>query len=193
MARIREFDPDQALESAIGVFWDKGFFDTSMDDLVHGTGVARYGLYGRWGNKRELFIAALKRYGDIGTTEGPAAILGQPDASLPQIHECFGSWLDMACDERLGCMACNTAIEIAPHDEEIAAEVRKIFARLTGRFSHALSNARRKGEIQPQHGIDELAGYLSGIVRNLAVMTRAGCSRDEMKSFVTIALSTLGA
>ena len=85
------------------------------------------------------------------------------------------------------------AIEIAPHDEEIAAEVRKIFARLTGRFSHALSNARRKGEIQPQHGIDELAGYLSGIVRNLAVMTRAGCSRDEMKSFVTIALSTLGA
>ena len=90
-------------------------------------------------------------------------------------------------------MACNTAIEIAPHDEEIAAEVRKIFAKMAGLFSHALSNARRKGEIQPEHGIDELAGYLSGIVRNLAVMTRAGYPRGEMKSFVDIALSTLGA
>ena len=55
MPRTREFDPDQALEQALGLFWQRGYADTSMEDLVEVTGVSRYGLYGAFGNKRELF------------------------------------------------------------------------------------------------------------------------------------------
>ena len=62
MTRTSEFEPNVALQRAVDVFWDKGYFDTSMVDLVNAMGVARYGLYGTWGNKRELFKAVLEKY-----------------------------------------------------------------------------------------------------------------------------------
>ena len=57
MSRTTEFEPNVALEQAVDVFWDKGYFDTSMDDLIKSMGVARYGVYNTWGNKHELFLA----------------------------------------------------------------------------------------------------------------------------------------
>ena len=56
MARVREFDPAEALVGAMQVFWRRGFTDTSMDDIVKETGVSRYGLYGEFGNKKGLVM-----------------------------------------------------------------------------------------------------------------------------------------
>ena len=52
MARTREFDPEEALDKAVQLFWRKGYFDTSMDDLVKETGVSRYGQSGRAAHRR---------------------------------------------------------------------------------------------------------------------------------------------
>ena len=46
MAREREFDPTQALDQAVAMFWERGYSETSMEDLVDATGVSRYGIYG---------------------------------------------------------------------------------------------------------------------------------------------------
>ncbi|MEM8839406.1 MAG: helix-turn-helix domain-containing protein, partial [Pseudomonadota bacterium] len=62
MPRPREFNPDDALDAAMRVFWAKGFAETSYDDLVLGTGVSRKSLYSVFGDKHMLFIAALQRY-----------------------------------------------------------------------------------------------------------------------------------
>jgi AcrR family transcriptional regulator len=35
-----------------------------MEDIVKTTGVSRYGLYGTFGNKRELFEQALEQYAE---------------------------------------------------------------------------------------------------------------------------------
>ncbi len=62
MARTREFNPDAALESAVNLFWLKGYNACSMADVVEDSGVARYGLYQEFGDKDVLYRAALKRY-----------------------------------------------------------------------------------------------------------------------------------
>ena len=64
MAREREFDPTTALDQAMLLFWERGFASTSMEDIVDSTGVSRYGIYGTFGNKRELYIASLQRFAD---------------------------------------------------------------------------------------------------------------------------------
>ena len=61
MARPREFDPDEALQTAIDLFWEKGYSDTSVDEVVRRTGVAKYGIYGTFGDKRSLFSKALEQ------------------------------------------------------------------------------------------------------------------------------------
>ena len=62
MARPREFDADEALDKAMHLFWAKGYYDTSIRDLVEATGVNYYGLYGTFESKHGLFLAALDRY-----------------------------------------------------------------------------------------------------------------------------------
>ncbi|MDH4316580.1 MAG: TetR/AcrR family transcriptional regulator, partial [Gammaproteobacteria bacterium] len=64
MVRSRAFDPEQALSRAVDLFSSRGYSETSMDDIVKATGVSRYGIYGTFGNKRELFEQALERYAD---------------------------------------------------------------------------------------------------------------------------------
>src|SRR5687768_12471033 len=52
----RQFDEETVLERATEVFWRRGFAATSVDDLVHATGLGRGSLYGAFGNKEALFI-----------------------------------------------------------------------------------------------------------------------------------------
>ena len=190
LVREREFNPDIALERAVALFLDRGYFDTSMDELVNAMGVARYGVYNTWGNKRELFIAALGKFAELNEQKYHA-MLNREDASLPEIRQFFEAMKNMPAEARNGCMACNTATEVAPHDQEIALACRKVLERLTESLKKALLNAVRKKELKARHDIDDLAEYLTGILRNASVMTRAGYSSEEIGKQIDIAVSVL--
>ena len=62
MARQKEFDREEALDRAMAAFWSKGYAATSIEDLVAHMGIQRGSLYGTFGDKRRLFLAALDRY-----------------------------------------------------------------------------------------------------------------------------------
>src|SRR5450432_4342837 len=82
MARIKEFDPDVALERALDVFWEKGYEATSIADLVSATGVQRQSIYDTFGDKHRLFRAALDRYAALrGALALVLALVG--DAAVP--------------------------------------------------------------------------------------------------------------
>ena len=191
MVRTREFDASEALDKAMILFWDKGYADTSMDDLVKATGVSRYGIYGAFGNKRELYKQALERYTKMRASEA-LSLLAQPDASLPEVKRFFKGILQMDVDRaRLGCMLCNTATEVAPHDQDIADEVQRHLRRVTDVFERALVNAKRKGEVADDFEPAEMSFYLTGIMQGAAVFGRAGFDRQQIRSFVENGLAPL--
>src|SRR5260370_8746508 len=68
VARPKEFDREDALRRAIPVFWERGFAGTSTDDLVGAMGIGRQSLYDTFGDKRRLFLAALRTYNTDGVT-----------------------------------------------------------------------------------------------------------------------------
>ena len=88
MVRTREFDPASALSKAVELFAAKGYSETSMEDIVQATGVSRYGLYGTFGNKRELFEQALERHAENLGKQAFLRLL-DPDASLEHIQRIF--------------------------------------------------------------------------------------------------------
>lgn len=190
MARTTEFEPDVALKSAMDVFWDKGYFDTSMDDLINEMGVARYGVYNTWGNKRDLYLAALKKYFS-NRVAILNSVLGKPDASLPEIKAFFAMLMSQQSGKNSGCFACNAAIELAAHDEEVSQLVRKMFSKLANVFRKVLKNAKDKGELKTDLSINELAEYLANIIRTAAVMDRSGYSAKQIESHIKIALKVL--
>src|SRR6266849_4954549 len=62
--RPRSFDETGALEKATQVFWSKGYDGVTIDDLVAGMGVGRPSLYAVFGDKRTLFLRALRTYAE---------------------------------------------------------------------------------------------------------------------------------
>lgn len=192
MARTREFDPSDALNSAMGVFWKKGYFDTSVDDLVAATGVSRYGLYGEFGNKRGLFLATLDHYQST-ITHSLLSIIGQPHASLTEIRNFFGYLLQASSDPRAnwGCLMCNTANEVAPHESAVAEKVRAFHKKLSTSFFRALENAIAKGELRSTFDTKREADFLVGVVHAVSAFNRCGEKKNRIKNMISVALETL--
>src|ERR1700760_1247534 len=75
VGRPRSFDETAALEKAGRVFWSKGYDGVTIDDLVAGMGVGRPSLYAVFGDKRAIFLRALKAYAERKGAAAAKALL----------------------------------------------------------------------------------------------------------------------
>ena len=192
VGRAREFDPDEALDRATALFWRQGYRGTSVDDLVRETGVSKYGLYGVFGTKRELFRRALLRFWEqVG--QDIQADLRRPNGSLPEIRRYFSRLAGMAEEKgiRRGCMACNTATEVGPFDDEIGMEVRRLFSDLQRTFRRALERAKQRGEVSANLDASRWASHLVSVVQSSAVKLRAGYPAAAIREDVELSLELL--
>ena len=194
MVRTRAFDPSAALSRAVELFSSRGYSDTSMDDLVKATGVSRYGLYGTFGNKRELFEQALEKYADNMGRKSFLRLL-EPDASLEHIRRIFDERIDDMCSggERRGCMLSHTAIQLAPHDREIEEVIQKFMKRMSKVFSIGLEHARDKGEVPDELDLREAGQFLTGALFGLSVLAHAGFPRPVLDGFVDHTIGSVAA
>ena len=80
---------DDRLDRAMEVFWANGYYDTSIDELISRTGLHRAAVYERFGSKRGLFEATLRRYRERVVAKLVAPLAG-PDAARADIDR-FGS------------------------------------------------------------------------------------------------------
>ena len=62
VGRPKNFSREEVLEKAMPVFWNHGFVDTSLQELERATGVNRSGLYTKFRDKEDLFVACLRHY-----------------------------------------------------------------------------------------------------------------------------------
>ena len=174
MSRHREFEPEEALERAVNLFWQKGFFDSSMDDLVHQTGVSRRGLYSVFGNKRGLFVASLNHYQQTIGKQLFEPLLDD-EAGLDALHQ-FLKAIAQLSNSRLGCFVCNTAIELAPQDPEIQRNVLNYFNWMYNVFAKVLQCAIDQGDLPAEFDVEHYAQFLVGTFEGIVVMARAGAN-----------------
>jgi TetR/AcrR family transcriptional regulator, transcriptional repressor for nem operon len=187
MPRHKEFDPENCLDRVMYLFWEKGYQDTSMSDLVQYSGVQRYGLYETFGGKQELFQRALDWYLSTVISQR-LAMLEQTESkpSLTQIEQFFEQfieYLDLPTSS-LGCLICNTAIEVASHDEIVISRVQQYLERLRQAFLRALKGAKQNGEIAESTNVTQMTEFLVGSVLGLTTYARSPAPRDDVKAYV---------
>ena len=76
--RPRSFDESEALDKATQVFRAKGYDGVTIDDLVAGMGVGRPSLYAVFGDKRAIFLRALRAYAERKGARAAKALLTPP-------------------------------------------------------------------------------------------------------------------
>ncbi len=147
MPRPRGFEPDEAVEAAMNLFWQRGYDAVSFDDLVAATGASRRGLYSLWGSKEELFAAAMARY-RRGVGDFFFAAMEADGAGRAEI-EAFWNEFEAAArsDPGRGCLIMRTANQPLAQQPEIGTEITKYFDRFQSAFGHALAGAVERGEV----------------------------------------------
>jgi TetR/AcrR family transcriptional repressor of nem operon len=192
MVRSRTFDPAAALRATVDLFASKGYSETSMEDVVATTGVSRYGLYGTFGNKRELFEQALELYAEqIGKSAFQR--LAEPGARLEHIRRVFEIRIDDMCSdaEPRGCLFIHTAMELAPQDEELKGVLRKFMTRMSKLFAIGLRSAINEGDVNPEIDVRGTAEMLTSLSFGLSVLMRSGFPRETLDRIVDSALAPL--
>jgi TetR/AcrR family transcriptional repressor of nem operon len=186
MARPRQFDPDEVLDRSMHEFWEHGYRDTSVDDLVQATGVRPGSLYNAFpGGKRGLFLETLQRYSKLVVPEKLGA-LERPGAGLAELRAYFdGLVSDLTTPEgRAGCLMVNSAVELAAEDSEVGELVRGHMARLERNAERALRNAKRRGEVRADVNPRAKATQLMATGMGLMVVGKTDPGRKVLETIV---------
>ncbi|WP_431915471.1 TetR/AcrR family transcriptional regulator [Nonomuraea jabiensis] len=111
------------LDAAIKVFTDQGYARTSVDAIAAVAGVGKQTVYGHFGDKEQLFLAAIQEArsavsappagGDAEGTPG-VTLSGDPREDLTALGERI---LDIALSPRVSALHRLTIAEVAHHPE----------------------------------------------------------------------------
>jgi TetR/AcrR family transcriptional regulator, transcriptional repressor for nem operon len=174
MPRPREFEEDEVVGKALRSFWERGYASTSTRDLAEATGVLPGSLHQAFGGKHQLFLVAMDRYIDGALAAIRKELVGD-GPRLDRIRDCL---LYVAGEgdpksRARGCLVANAAAELAPHDGEVTARVRRMFDGMEALFAAALREAQQRGEIGREKDVKALARTLVVVIEGLRLYGKA--------------------
>lgn len=191
IGRPAEFDRDEALEKAVGLFWRRGYEATGLTDLTNEMGIGRQSLYNSFGDKHSLFVEAVTYY--VTRNNQPLIeILQAPGSGVKNICKALEAVVSFTTSgDCRGCLVTNSIVEMAPHDDEVAEVARSAINQMEKAFQAALDRAVESGEIAANMDTRAVARFLNNTLQGLVVLGKASASRAALKDVVTIALSTI--
>ena len=183
MARPRSFDPDEALDLARDVFWQRGFQGTSLDDITAATGLAKPSLYAAFGDKNALFLKVLERYHERIVAHAEKVINEGPSAR-DAIHRWLTGFVPYCSGIKgsRGCLSVNTSADGAAEQKEIRNSVEAFNRKL----EELLRNRLRADRAQFARGFDPDAAAHTIMAIYLGLMVLAKDAPDAARVRATL-------
>jgi len=189
----KQFDVDETLAKAMRTFWERGYEATSVQNLIDSTGINRGSLYGTYGDKRALFLAALGKY----DKDVRRKILGEletdhsPRNAIRELLVCFSTSL-LEKGDTAGCLMTNTALELAAHDPEIRRIVAHAQEQIEDFFHRMILRGQELGEMSPALDPQRVAKGLLASLSGLLVLIRSRPDEALLVSIIEDAMAKLG-
>src|ERR1700756_4558368 len=121
VGRSRMFDVEEALDVALEMFWRQGYDGTPIQALCRAMDLQPGSVYAAFGSKRDLFVAAVRRYIETVSAEAVDRINGA-SSGLQGLREYFAHLVDAMVEGKRvrGCLITNSLVEFAARDPELA-------------------------------------------------------------------------
>lgn len=192
MARQKEFDEDELLEKAVGLFWQKGYNATSAQDLVDCLGINRSSIYNTYTDKRTLFKKSLNHY-QVKQTNAMIAMLGKAENAEKVLKQIFNDLIRESDEDPLlkGCFMVNTAVELAGHDAEIGDIVNKNNKSVEDALTKLIEKGQHDGQFSTKSDARAFARFIFGNITAIKVAARSGTPKKALEDMAEIALSAL--
>jgi AcrR family transcriptional regulator len=188
--RPRLYDPDEALDRALGAFWARGFSATSLDDLVAATGMNRPSLYAAFGDKRAIYGLALDRFVERMRAAAGETLFGEPDVARALLRFYEGALeVYFSADPAPGCFIMCTVPSEALSDSTLRRDLDEVMRHLDNALTTRFEQARAAGEsVREPRAAAHLA---QAVLHSLALRARAGASKAFLRKLAREAVDLL--
>ncbi|MFF4098630.1 TetR/AcrR family transcriptional regulator [Streptomyces sp. NPDC001903] len=188
MAGKKQFDVGVALDAAMIQFWRAGYADTSLDDLSRTTGLNRSSIYSSFGDKDSLYLRCLDRYAARYGNWYDQALSCASEDPLQAVRAFFEITLQRIADPDVpdGCLIAQTAMAAPTLSPTIAARANEALD-----FQHARLRTALKAARLTEGDADDFAVHITAVNQSLAVMSKTGASRKQLRTVIDISTSAL--
>lgn len=193
MGRTREFDYTEAVAKATKVFWEKGYSNTSLRDLLDAMGIGQGSFYTLVKSKRELYLECLKQYNQTVTRRRWDALT--KDASIKRgIRAFFKAILDELDDPRTPnvCLMAGSLASDVLSEPSLSKYVIEEMKSLEAAIAKRIDEAKQSGELPKTFDSKLVASivitYLQGFFRVIGVLK----NRRQMEAQIEQLLTGVG-
>ncbi|WP_193164265.1 TetR/AcrR family transcriptional regulator [Microbulbifer hainanensis] len=186
MARSKEFDRDEVLDSAIEIFREHGYEGSSTVMLVRAMGISKQSTYDTFGDKWKLYCSAVQRYvaGEVAQhlkvlREQPTALAG-----LEKLIERVILHANHAC---LGVSSICEFGKSRPELNQIHDAARPVIQKA---IVERICQAQEAGEIAADLDPNEAAGFITANIAAIRIAARGGA---DFRSLTAIGQMTIRA
>lgn len=187
--RPLSFDRDAALNKAMHLFWQHGYETTSVAELIAAMGITPPSLYTAFGDKKGLFLEAVDRYANGGTTTAIALINNAATAREAALALLRGSAVAFTGkDTPAGCLVASAAVS----SSDAAADVRTHLARIRQDIETALCRKAKEdvatGRLPAGARPAALAATTLAVIQGMSTLAKDGADRSKLLSIAETAM-----
>ena len=194
LGRRRSFDKDKMLDNLMNVFWRHGYAGTSMSHLTDETGLTKPSLYAAYGNKEDMYCAALGSYLQLQSEEVYAKLADDGRSLAETLSDFLNATAKGATrpGRPKGCFiagaSCDAQADLLP--EKALAQITQINEMGNDMLAEVLrvhlgANADRDAEI--------LANYILVLQNGLVQLAIRGADSAALEATANVAMEGLNA
>jgi len=175
MGRVKIYDRNNLLDTAVQLFWKKGLSETSLADIEKSTGVNKSSLYAEFADKDDIFVASLERY---IKTNGISALLDRE----PLGKENVAAFLKIGkCREgQRGCFVVNSIRESAILPGGAQSLIQSHFKLVKAKLAKNIEHTKFQGD--PETCAAMILTFNAGLCLELNVAKKM--SHEKIDAFI---------
>jgi TetR/AcrR family transcriptional regulator, transcriptional repressor for nem operon len=191
MARPKEFEREDALKKAVGIFSDHGYEGTSTEALIGAMGVSRQSLYDTFGDKWHLYLECLQRYTADSIGEQLRA-LNSASSPLKGIEAHLNHAVAAALAEPVPkCLGISAICEFGRSNPEVAMVGEMASRMMVSALDRRINEAKAAGEVPKDVTSADASAFIMATLTGIKVAARAGASAERLKGIARMALRSL--
>lgn len=169
----------QIVEQSLQLFSVKGYFNTSISDILKATHLTKGGLYGHFRNKEAIWNAVYEEAVKIWRSIVFKGVrkTGDPLERIERtIENALRDYLGADVFEG-GCFFANMLVELSGQSASMNKKVLRGFVRFSRLFRSWLEEAERKGLLKKGLNFKEIADFIVISINGAVTLYSAG--RDQ--------------
>jgi len=192
MPKAKLFDQKDVLQQAMMLFWERGYYHTSVQDLVDRLGISRSSLYDTYGGKQQLFYSAFELY-LTSNREGLINFLSTQNDVRVGLRKVFMQLVtdDFEDPECKGCFIVNTSTELLPLDDKLTKEITEHKQLMESIMHDFLQKGVQAGQISKDKDIQTLSRVLYVTMSGLRVTGKTRPDPEETMATVDTVMMLL--